>query len=156
MYNGINTRNCRYLHRSYLYTISDSEARPYEITDFTTDDGPEKESKFRYKPSGLYVIDTQRLFEGKLERYKLVTAIGGVCNHIDINKYSNRLSFVMDYNKLAVIPFPHLNLINCVGMSQKHSYIIWREKNGFFTALDRYDNLLTWSLLTGKLLYTED
>ena len=62
----------------------------------------------------------------------------------------------MDYNKLAVIPFPHLNLINCVGMNQKHQYIIWREKNGFFTALDRHNRLHTWSLLTGKLLYSED
>ena len=101
-------------------------------------------------------MDTQRLFEGKIERYKLVTAIGGVCNQIDINRYSNRLSFVMDYNKLAVIPFPHLNLINCVGMSSKHQYMIWREKAGFFTALDCHNKLLTWSLLTGKLLYSED
>ena len=36
-----------------------------------------------------------------------------------------------------------------------HDYLIWREKNGFFTALDRRGNLVTWSLLTGKLLYKE-
>ena len=33
--------------------------------------------------------------------------------------------------------------------------MIWREKNGFFTALDRKSNLLTWSLTSGKLLYSE-
>ena len=40
-------------------------------------------------------------------------------------------------------------------MDQKHEYLIWREKNGFFSALDKRGNLLTWSLLTGKLVYSE-
>ena len=30
---------------------------------------------------------------------------------------------------------------------------MWREKLGFFTALNRYGELLTWSLVTGKQLY---
>lgn len=34
--------------------------------------------------------------------------------------------------------------------------MIWREKNGFFTALDRKGKLLTWSMLNGKLLYNEN
>ena len=29
------------------------------------------------------------------------------------------------------------------------------KKNGFLSALDRHGNLLTWSNLTGKLLYSE-
>ena len=33
--------------------------------------------------------------------------------------------------------------------------MIWREKNGFFTALDRKGKLLTWSTINGKLLYNE-
>jgi len=33
--------------------------------------------------------------------------------------------------------------------------MIWREKNGFFTALNRRGDLLTWSLATGKMLYQE-
>ena len=40
-------------------------------------------------------------------------------------------------------------------MGQKNEYMIWREKNGFFTALDRKSNLFTWSLTSGKLLYSE-
>ena len=55
-----------------------------------------------------------------------------------------------------MIPFPHLNLMNCVGMDHKYEYLIWREKNGFFTALDRHSNLFTWSLITGKMLYNEE
>ena len=41
-------------------------------------------------------------------------------------------------------------------MGQKDDYLIWREKNGFFSALDRNSNLKTWSLITGKLLYSEE
>ena len=39
-------------------------------------------------------------------------------------------------------------------MLNKHEYLIWREKNGFFTALDKKGDLNVWSILTGKLLYT--
>lgn len=35
LFNGINTRNCRYLHQSYLYTIADEEVKPYELSDFS-------------------------------------------------------------------------------------------------------------------------
>ena len=39
-------------------------------------------------------------------------------------------------------------------MKNKHDYLIWREKKGFFTALDQSSQLTTWSLLTGNMLYT--
>ena len=42
-----------------------------------------------------------------------------------------------------------------VGMGAKNEYLVWRQKNGFFTALDKQGELLTWSLLSGKLLYAE-
>lgn len=59
-----------------------------------------------------------------------------------------------DYNTVIVIPVPQQNIINFGGMKNKHEYLIWREKNGFFTALDRQGDLCTWSQLTGRLLYT--
>ena len=74
---------------------------------------------------------------------------------MDKSKFSDRISFVQNYDKIAVIPYAHINLINCVGMANKHEYVIWREKNGFFTALDKHGNLQTWSLISGKYLYNE-
>ena len=59
-----------------------------------------------------------------------------------------------DYNTIIVIPLPHLNIISFGGMKNKHDYLIWRESKGFFTALDCLGNLCTWSILSGKLLYT--
>lgn len=40
-------------------------------------------------------------------------------------------------------------------MGQKYDYLAWREKKGFFTALDKQGDILTWSLLTGKLMFVE-
>ena len=105
--------------------------------------------------SGFYAIDLAKLLEGKVEKYKVSKAIGGVCSFVDNSKFSDRFSFIKDYNTISVIPFPHLNLINCIGMGQKHEYSIWREKNGFFTALDSHGTLNTWALSTGKYLYGE-
>ena len=85
VYDGLNTRNCRDLHQDYLYEISDSMIKPHKLIDYESDRDPEQETNFKYKPPGLYVIDLPRLFEGKLERYKLVQTIGGVCNHMDVN-----------------------------------------------------------------------
>ena len=54
---------------------------------------------------------------------------------------------------MQILPFSHRNTINFLGMSAKMDYLIWREKNGFFTAFDTNGTLRTWSLATGKLLY---
>ena len=154
-FDGLNIRSCHDVHQGYLYTISNSLKRPYTITDDEHDSDPQKPVNFKFSGSGFYVYDIEKLLEGRVEKYKLAPAMGGVCNFIDNSKFSDRFSFIENYNSIAVVPFPHLNLINCVGMGQKHEYLIWREKNGFFTALDKSGQLLTWSLITGKLLYTE-
>lgn len=41
-------------------------------------------------------------------------------------------------------------------MKHKKTYLIWREKNDFFTALSINGLLYTWSLFTGELLYKRD
>ena len=78
-----------------------------------------------------------------------------MCTHLENSLFYDRLSFVKDYNNIVFVPFPHLNLLNMVGMGAKNEYLVWRQKNGFFTALDKQGELLTWSLVSGKLLYAE-
>ena len=112
-------------------------------------------TNWKYSESGFYIYDINQLVNGKIEKYKLSSAVGGVSNEICVSKFNNRIAFIQNFDHIAVVPFPHLNLMNCEGMGEKHEYLIWRENNGFFTALDRRNNLLTWSLTTGKLLYSE-
>ena len=88
--------------------------------------------------------------------YKIVSTMGGVNGHIDNSKFSNIFSFLQDYSRIAVIPFPHLNTINFTGMTQKDDYVIWRENGEFFTAMDSKGLMWTWSKPTGKIAYFED
>ena len=157
LYEGLNIRSCQDIHQGYLYTISDDIKLPYSIKNFENGEQvSEDKIENDESSSGFFVYDLTQLFEGKVEKYKLASAIGGVSNLFDNSKFSERFSFIQNFDSIAVIPFPHLNVINCVGMGQKSEYLIWREKNGFFTALDRKSNLLTWSLASGKLLYSEE
>ena len=92
-----------------------------------------------------------------MQRYKLDSAIAGINNTVFASKFNDRLSYVQTFDYLSMIPKPHTNQIDCVGMSSKLDYLIWREKNGFFTALDKKLNqLMTWSMVTGELLYNEN
>ena len=85
---------------------------------------------------GFYVYDVDRMMEGYLETYKLFSTVAGVNNQLDVSRFSQRFSFLANFDTILVVPFPHLNILNLVGMSPKQQYLVWREKNGFFTALN--------------------
>ena len=109
-----------------------------------------------YNTSGLFVFDVDAMFTGSIQKYKLLSTVGGQCNLIDNSKFANSFSIIQSFDNIIMIPFPHLNLMNCVGMGHKSEYMIWRSKNGFFTALDKRGILTTWALLNGKMLYNEE
>ena len=120
-----------------MYTISDTITSQFYKCDEKKGDS-DIVSVTHNEPPGLYIYDIGKLFNGWVEKYKLAKAVGGVCCHLDNSLFSDRFSFVSDYDTIIVLPFPHLNLMNMVGMGQKHEYLIWRQKNGFFTALDKH------------------
>ena len=122
---------------------------------FIDNEEDEEEKKNLTSASGFYVYNTDQLFEGRIMKYKLMSTVGGQCSLIDNSKFADRISLIQSYDNIIMIPFPHLNILNCIGMGHKSEYLIWREKNGFFTALDKHSNLLTWSMITGKMLYRE-
>jgi hypothetical protein len=86
---------------------------------------------------GLYAYDLQRLANSDtLVTYKLKEAIVGVNRHIDFCNSSYRIAFLKDFDSIEMIPVPHRNTINFLGMLPKNNYFIWREVNGVFTALN--------------------
>ena len=155
VFEGLYIRGCQMVHQGYLYTISDTITTAPVITNYEGSGEPEAIENHSFTNSGFFVYDLQPLLEGKIEKYKMTNSIGGQCSLINKSKFGNRFSFLQSYDYLNVMPFPHVNLIECIGMGQKNEYLIWRQKNGFFTALDKTSHLLTWSLITGKLLYQE-
>ena len=66
---------------------------------------------------GFYVYDIDRLLEGQMEAYKLFSTVGGVNNQLDMSRFSQRITFLSNFKSIQVVPFPHLNLVNLVGMA---------------------------------------
>jgi hypothetical protein len=90
--------------------------------------------------------------DARLVTYKLKDAIVGVNRHIDFCNSSYRIAFLKDFNDIEMVPVPHRNTINFIGMKPKKQYLIWREVNGDFTALEKGTMLIkAWSIATGKL-----
>lgn len=116
-YAGLNIRQVHDIHQAYLYTISDRIDTCYYVTQEETDDNIPKKTKVPgYSQSGLYVFDIAKLLKGSISKYKISTAIGGVCSSLDNSKFSDRFSYIENFNHISIIPFPHVNLINCIGM----------------------------------------
>jgi hypothetical protein len=90
----------------------------------------------RKEAAGLYAYDLKMLAsQGDLITYRLKAAIVGVNRHIDFCDNSQRISFLKDFDTIDMVPVPHRNTINFLGMKSKRNYIIWRESDGLLTAL---------------------
>jgi hypothetical protein len=108
----------------------------------------------RKRVSGVFVFDMQRMIkDSQIELYQLSKAIAGINTHLDYSYSLERISFVENFSRIQMQPFSHRNTINFLGMHPKNHYLIWREKNGFFTALQNTGELHTWSMLTGSHLF---
>ena len=103
----------------------------------------------------MYVYDLARLVnDGVVEIYKLQGASVGVNDNLELSLYNQKLSFLRSYANVSIFPVVHRNTMNFLGMGPKTDYLIWRESNGFFTALSKKGNLTTWSIATGHILYS--
>ena len=152
--NGLKIRASFDVHQEYLYMVNDMITEPWTVIDL--EGGETKEEIQVFNRAGFYILDLHSLVKGKVVKYKLLNGIGGFCSNIDRSIFSDRLTIGQSFDQLTVVPFPHLNMINFMGMQQKSDYLIWREKNGFFSALTNQNVLTTWSLINGKNLYSEN
>jgi len=75
----------------------------------------------------------------------------GVNDHFELSD-QQRISFVENFSSIQLLPVIHKNTINLIGSEEKSKYLIWREKNCFFTALDVLGEIHTWSMQTGELI----
>jgi len=98
------------------------------------------------------LIDFKRLIkDAQIEILQLNKSVLGVNDQFELSE--DRISLVENFSAIELLPLIHRNSINFVGMNEKSKYLIWREKNGFFTALDDVGELHTWSVLTGAHLF---
>jgi len=100
------------------------------------------------------VYNLQHLLrENVVDVYQLADeCVLGVNDHFELSD-QQRISFVENFSTIQLLPVIHKNTINLIGSEEKNKYLIWREKNGFFTALDVAGDIHTWSMLTGELIF---
>ena len=89
---------------------------------------------------------------GKVENYYLAPAVVGIAYQLYFSEFSGRLSYFTNLREISMLPFPHRNTINFLGMGKKEEYLIWRESDGFFTALHKSGQLRIWTIGSGKFL----
>ena len=57
---------------------------------------------------------------------------------------------------IQMIPTLHRNTISFMGMRKTSHYLSMKRKKDQYLALDKYGVIKTWSLTTGKLIYSYD
>ena len=105
--------------------------------------------------AGLHVYDLSRLSDGTIEVHKLSNALGGANIFIDYDVGTQTISFIKSYSQIVMMPLPHRNTMNFFGMGDKKDYLIWRQQDGTFTALDKKFQITMWSTVTGKIIKTQ-
>lgn len=56
-----------------------------------------------------------------------------------------------DYEQINVVPTLHRNVINFMGMHKRDNYIASKRFKDRFIALDCYNMITTWNIITGKI-----
>jgi len=77
--------------------------------------------------------------------------LAGVNGLIDFSIENNRLSYMVDYQTIQIVPILHRNVVNFMGMLDRHHYIATKRIKDKFMALDTRGFITCWSCVTGKL-----
>ena len=85
---------------------------------------------------------------------EVTSAACGLNSYIGKSMTTDDISVMKSLEEMSILPIPHWNLMSFVGMGSKNQYLIWKNSiDGFFTALSKKGKLITWSSVTGKLLW---
>lgn len=107
----------------------------------------------KYQSPGCYVFSYTQMMQGWKEFYKLSSAAVGHNAELVYSNFTDRIVYLKNYSQANICPTVHRNLLNLNGIQEKVSYLIWREKGGFFSAMTKTGEIQTWSLATGSKLY---
>ena len=71
---------------------------------------------------------------------------------MDWNEEHSRLSLLVSFDELNIVPALHRNTIAFMGMDKRETYLATACLKDKFIALNNQNQLFCWSVLTGKLL----
>ena len=156
---GMEIHRSIYINSFYIYICQDySEDIKEQYAD------PEDEYKLekarevdeRFRHPGLYAFNILSLFEHKFNQVLVKPSATSHNSRITRGLTQDTVTLMESLHQIVIMPIPHWNLMNFVGMESKSDYLIWKDSSdGFFTALHKNGDLTTWSTCTGQLLWIE-
>ena len=105
--------------------------------------------------NGLGLIDLDGIeenIERSLAPMPIVNTICGANAELVFSEINQKLVFVENYHNIKMVPLLHQNVINFEGQKSKDQYLIFKQIHDRFIALDKQNQLITWSMETGNLL----
>ena len=98
------------------------------------------------------VSDDSLINMKELMSYQLSSVHVGCQGTIDFSHQNQRLVYQSSFDQIDIVPVLHRNTIAFVGMDDRDQYLATKVLDDKFIALNRTNQLTTWSLLTGKVL----
>lgn len=79
VYEKLKIRGAYSVHQGYLYTISDTMKEKYTVTKYKKNGAREKTGgpEGNLNTSGLFIFDVDAMFTGQIQKYKLLSTVGG-------------------------------------------------------------------------------
>jgi hypothetical protein len=75
------------------------------------------------------------------------------CNHcLFFSNYESRIGYFNTHKHATIVPFLHTNFIRFIGLTDPEKYLAYKVINDKYIALHNSGWLMTWNLITGKLL----
>lgn len=72
-----------------------------------------------------------------------------------INGNQDRYAYLRDYSGIELLPLPHTNMIEFIGMPDKDDILLSREEQGTFTVLTNGGKIMAWSAVTAKQVFNQ-
>lgn len=157
---GLNVVSASLIDSAYLYLMNEFSdkvrIRYIEPEEDSDEEEAESNSERFVQESGFTAININAFFERKFGETWVSHAATGHNHFINRSWTTQDISIMRSLEEVAIMPIPHHNQISFIGMGAKNDYLIWKDSvDGFFTALHSSGKLITWSSVTGKLLWEE-
>ena len=158
-FSGFDVKSAIVIDSCYMYIMEEFCDQVYSQHADPENDNQLSEEK-RKQPSkyvqesGFTSVNFNALFSGQFIEVEVTSAACGLNSYIGKSMTTDDISVMKSLEEMSILPIPHWNLMSFVGMGSKNQYLIWKNSiDGFFTALSKKGKLITWSSVTGKLLW---
>jgi len=106
-----------------------------------------------YHIPALYCIDGGQQLKRQIDNTTMIRdSLCGMAVSINCNANWDRFAYLRNYDVMELIPIPHTNIIEFIGMPPTRQILASRHEKGTFTILRINGDVMTWSVLNAKMV----